>query len=193
MGMTVSTERNEGKVKKVKEINTDSPFISTETYNFIQENNIADTPISNSEGDFYSYQQTSEENLEMSELPNSEGELFVKSNQVNEPTIISLEGLTQTTNNEQVGGKLIEISIEGLTPTEPDTFDINSFEMKGGNKKDIIVLYGMNCLDKTVIKKAEQLIDLGFSNIYIYMGGLFEWLLLQEIYGEEFLSVIINY
>lgn len=60
----------------------------------------------------------------------------------------------------------------------------------GGNKKDIIVLYGMNCLDKTVIKKAEQLIDLGFSNIYIYMGGLFEWLLLQEIYGEEFFPTI---
>ena len=43
----------------------------------------------------------------------------------------------------------------------------------------------MNCLDESVIKKAEQLIELGFTNIFIYVGGLFEWLLLKDIYGEE--------
>ena len=43
----------------------------------------------------------------------------------------------------------------------------------------------MNYLDKSVIKKAEQLVELGFTNIFIYVGGLFEWLLLKDIYGEE--------
>ena len=28
---------------------------------------------------------------------------------------------------------------------------------------------------------------LGFQNVYLYMGGMFEWLLLQDIYGiDEF-------
>jgi len=35
-----------------------------------------------------------------------------------------------------------------------------------------------------ILKKYRQLVDLGFSNVYIYTGGLFEWLLLQDIYGS---------
>lgn len=59
-----------------------------------------------------------------------------------------------------------------------------------GDKKENIILYGMNCLDESVIKKAEQLIELGFTNIFIYIGGLFEWLLLKDIYGEENFPII---
>lgn len=54
-----------------------------------------------------------------------------------------------------------------------------------GEKKEKIVLYGMNYLDKRVITKAEQLVELGFTNIFIYLGGMFEWLLLQDIYGKD--------
>lgn len=53
------------------------------------------------------------------------------------------------------------------------------------NKNIPIVLYGINCLDETIIKKYNQLLSLGFKNIYIYIGGLFEWLMLQDIYGVE--------
>ena len=53
------------------------------------------------------------------------------------------------------------------------------------NKNIFIVLYGMNSLDNTLIKKYDQLVNLGFKNIYVYIGGLFEWLLLQDIYGNE--------
>ena len=53
------------------------------------------------------------------------------------------------------------------------------------NKNIPIVLYGINCLDETIIKKYNQLLTLGFKNIYIYIGGLFEWLMLQDIYGVE--------
>lgn len=48
-----------------------------------------------------------------------------------------------------------------------------------------IYIYGKHCNDDSVIKKAEQLYKLGFSNIYVYIGGLFEWLCLQDIYGDE--------
>ena len=55
------------------------------------------------------------------------------------------------------------------------------------NKSIRIIVYGMNSTDETIVKKYDQLIGLGFTNVYIYLGGLFEWLLLQDIYGlEEF-------
>ena len=36
-----------------------------------------------------------------------------------------------------------------------------------------------------LVKKYKQLISLGFSRVFIYSGGLFEWVLLQELYGEN--------
>ena len=48
-----------------------------------------------------------------------------------------------------------------------------------------IIIYGMNSADKTCMKKYEQLQKLGFYNVFIYMGGMFEWLLLQDVYGAE--------
>ena len=53
------------------------------------------------------------------------------------------------------------------------------------NKDVQIVLYGMNASDTTCMKKYNQLIQLGFYNVYIYGGGIFEWLLLQDVYGTE--------
>ena len=35
------------------------------------------------------------------------------------------------------------------------------------------------------MKKYDQLIGLGFPNVFIYPGGLFEWLCLQDIYGYD--------
>jgi len=48
-----------------------------------------------------------------------------------------------------------------------------------------IVIYGKNTTDSSVDKKYQQLFSLGFSSVYIYSGGLFEWMLLQDIYGED--------
>ena len=48
-----------------------------------------------------------------------------------------------------------------------------------------IIIYGINCNDDKIFKKYEQLIKLGFTNVYIYVGGMFEWLLLQDIYGDD--------
>lgn len=53
------------------------------------------------------------------------------------------------------------------------------------NKDKQIVIYGRNNNDEKIFIKYKQLIDLGYKNVYIYTGGMFEWLLLQEIYGEE--------
>ena len=53
------------------------------------------------------------------------------------------------------------------------------------NKQIKIVIYGKNNVDETVFKKHQQLVSLGFANVYIYIGGLFEWLILQDIYGTS--------
>ena len=58
---------------------------------------------------------------------------------------------------------------------------INNLLTKGISKK--IVIYGKNDVDESVDKKYQQLLSLGFSDIYVYRGGMFEWLLLQDIYG----------
>lgn len=51
-----------------------------------------------------------------------------------------------------------------------------------------IVIYGYNSCDENVIKKYIQLKDLGFTNIYVYPGGMFEWLLLQDIYTDKYIK-----
>ena len=52
--------------------------------------------------------------------------------------------------------------------------------------KDIkIIVYGKNSNDEKIYTKYHQLVSLGFYNVFIYTGGMFEWLLLQDIYGEK--------
>ena len=48
-----------------------------------------------------------------------------------------------------------------------------------------IIIYGINSADETVDKKYKQLVDLGFTKVFIYTGGIFEWLLLQDVYGQD--------
>lgn len=48
-----------------------------------------------------------------------------------------------------------------------------------------IVLYGKNATDASVEKKRSQLNGLSIGDVYVYSGGLFEWMLLQDIYGER--------
>jgi len=47
----------------------------------------------------------------------------------------------------------------------------------------IVVLYGAHSCDESVDRKVEELGELGFRRVYVYTGGLFEWLLLQDVYG----------
>lgn len=75
--------------------------------------------------------------------------------------------------------------IVNTMPIDKEEIIINKLLNNGDNKNIKIIIYGKNSNDETPIKKYEQLLDLGFSNIYIYTGGLFEWLLLQDIYGNE--------
>ena len=72
-----------------------------------------------------------------------------------------------------------------------NTININNEEniintcIKRGAKDIKIVIYGKNSNDEKLYNKYNQLTSLGFYNVYIYTGGLFEWLMLQDIYGEK--------
>jgi len=57
---------------------------------------------------------------------------------------------------------------------------------KNDDAEDIIlVVYGKHATDEKVITKYNQLKSLGFSTVLVYPGGVFEWLMLQDIYGSE--------
>ena len=73
----------------------------------------------------------------------------------------------------------------------PNTVNINQEEefintlIKNGNKQIKIIVYGKNSNDEKIYTKHTQLTSLGFYNVFLYSGGLFEWLLLQDIYGAK--------
>ena len=55
-----------------------------------------------------------------------------------------------------------------------------------------IIIYGKNYSDPTIYNKYKQLKNLYFKNVYIYPGGLFEWLCLQDIFGNELFQTTSN-
>jgi len=73
--------------------------------------------------------------------------------------------------------------IRGTISCEQEEHAINKYLKE--NKGLRIIVYGKNCNDDSVQKKYQQLLTLGFYNVYAYKGGMFEWLMLQDIYGAE--------
>ena len=75
--------------------------------------------------------------------------------------------------------------ISGTLLMETEEKVINKL-LQNNNHNQIIIIYGKNNCDTKVEEKYTQLTTLGFTQVYMYHGGLFEWLLLQDIYGQEF-------
>lgn len=73
--------------------------------------------------------------------------------------------------------------IINTTQANEEEIIINKFLKENKNIK--IIIYGKNCNDDSINKKYQQLYSLGFYNIFVYSGGMFEWLMLQDIYGIE--------
>jgi hypothetical protein len=62
---------------------------------------------------------------------------------------------------------------------------INQLLLNYEYKSKHIIIYGKNCNDVTSEKKYYQILKFGFKYVYLYPGGLFEWLTLQDIYGND--------
>ena len=74
---------------------------------------------------------------------------------------------------------------ECLIPGTISVNDEEAFINRHLNKNISIIIYGKNANDDSIFKKYEQLLKLGFSSVFVYTGGIFEWLLLQDIYGKD--------
>lgn len=73
--------------------------------------------------------------------------------------------------------------IPGTMQIDEEEAAMNALISEPDGKNREIIVYGKNANDDTVYKKYQQLMGLGFRNACIYPGGMFEWLLLQDIYG----------
>ena len=72
----------------------------------------------------------------------------------------------------------------------PHTINVNNEEiiinnLLSNDKTKNIIIYGKNVNESSIYERYEQLIKLGFNNLYVYPGGMFEWLCLQDIYSAE--------
>lgn len=102
---------------------------------------------------------------------------------------IVIEGLKLTSNEyimintmpDHFQNNLIIGTLNSISEESTINRVLDNYEMK----RIKLILYGLNATDETVDKKATQLQALGFSEIYIYSGGMFEWVLLQELYGSS--------
>lgn len=73
--------------------------------------------------------------------------------------------------------------IPGTLPIDEEEVSMNTMLSELNGKDREIIVYGKHANDDTVYKKYQQLMGLGFRNACVYPGGMFEWLLLQDIYG----------
>lgn len=70
-----------------------------------------------------------------------------------------------------------------LSPAEEER-RVNGF-IRERRMGEPIILYGRNTNDARVVEKYQTLVNYGFTNVFVYIGGLFEWLCLQDIYGDD--------
>jgi 23S rRNA pseudoU1915 N3-methylase RlmH len=77
------------------------------------------------------------------------------------------------------------VLIHGTLSADIEEEAINAAIDKNEYDKHIVV-YGKNTQDiEKLVEKRKQLISLGFKNVQIYIGGMFEWALLQDVYGSK--------
>jgi hypothetical protein len=77
------------------------------------------------------------------------------------------------------------IIIKGTLSLQMEEIVINKIIQTKKYDEQMIIIYGKNSTDQTIELKYKQLKTIGFTQVYVYYGGMFEWILLQEIYGKD--------
>ena len=80
--------------------------------------------------------------------------------------------------------------IKGTIKPDVEEKIINDLLSNSGETN--IFIYGKNYNDNSIYEKYRQLSELGIKNIFVYCGGLFEWLCLQDIYGDDVFPTTIK-
>jgi hypothetical protein len=77
------------------------------------------------------------------------------------------------------------ILIERTLTIEKETAKINGL-LADHSYDTHIVVYGKNVDDyEVLVQKRNQLLKLGFRHVWFYPGGLFEWILLRDVFGTR--------
>jgi len=76
------------------------------------------------------------------------------------------------------------VLIKGTLPYIDEESTINGILANYTMDQISIVVYGKNANDENAEKKCRQIQKLGFRHVFLYGGGLFEWLLLRDIFGD---------
>jgi hypothetical protein len=104
---------------------------------------------------------------------------------------INFEDVQHALNNKEqfmlmntLGESEQDCLIMNTLPASQEEMIINKY-LNSYTKDVQIIVDGRNNNDEKIQTKYNQLTSLGFNNVYIYTGGLFEWLLLQDIFGEK--------
>ena len=78
-----------------------------------------------------------------------------------------------------------DILIRGTTPTDKEEIVINT-QLNDYTSPDLpVIVYGRNSCDLSAVQKQTQLRALGIVDVYVYAGGMFEWLLMHDAYGVD--------
>ena len=100
-----------------------------------------------------------------------------------------LQDIIKNNNNEYYIINTMDITVQNvLIPNTIHYMDEENIINELINNRDFnkkIIIYGKNNNDEKIINKYLQLKRYGFTNLFLYYGGLFEWLLLQDVYGKE--------
>jgi len=75
--------------------------------------------------------------------------------------------------------------IKGTVEAYQEEHIFNTMIQNVSEPDKVIIVYGKNNQDKKLQAKVKQIKQLGILHVYMYYGGLFEWLLLQDIYGTD--------
>ena len=76
------------------------------------------------------------------------------------------------------------VLIPTTIPYDKEESTVNAMLTSYDTSTYTVIVYGKHSVDDTPEKKHRQLKQLGFPRVFVYAGGLFEWILLQDIYGS---------
>jgi len=77
------------------------------------------------------------------------------------------------------------ILIKGTLLSHQEVNRINMW-LSNDDFNNEIYIYGYSNADyNKLLQRQKQLNGLGFKNVYIYFGGMFEWLLLRDVFGAD--------
>jgi rhodanese-related sulfurtransferase len=75
--------------------------------------------------------------------------------------------------------------IRSTIPIAEEEALMNSIIASYQQSNKTVIIYGKNNADTSVDRKYQQLTSLGFRQVYVYAGGMLEWMLLQDAFGKD--------